>query len=167
MIKKTESPEEALKSARSYVLWLLSRRDYSRHTLESKLKARGIPLADGRALLDALVEEGYFREQNYQKARTRQLLRKGLGASLVKARLRGEKCTVSDGDIKQAFGDIGTDAHAELRTLVEKTVRRLRRRGGYSERELRQRVIRALAAKGHRAGEVLAVLDEPSPASSD
>lgn len=151
--------EDIQRQARAYVIWLLARRDYSRPQLERKLRDRDVSVSEIRLLLDALVEEGYFREKNYQKARTRQLLKKGLGANVVKAKLRAEKCTVSDDDITTAFAEIGTDANTELRELVAKALRKWERRSGVSERDIRQKVIKAMAAKGHRASDVIKVLE--------
>ena len=150
---------EKEKNPRSYVLWLLTGRDYSRGQLEKKLKARGVEPAEIRTLLEGLIEEGLFREQNYQRARTRQLLRKGLGAPIVKSKLRAEKCQVSDDDIARGFEELGVDPQAQLRAAVEKELRRWARRTGADPREYRQRIARSLALKGHRIGDVLRLVD--------
>ena len=149
-----------LERSRSYVLWLLGRREYSRPQLEKKLKARGLQPEWITKLLDELREEGLFRETAYQKARTRQLLKKGLGASLVKAKLRFEKCEIKDGDIQEAFEAIGTTPQEELRKVVDKALRKYARGKELPPKELRQKILKSLMTKGHNVAAVLKSLDE-------
>jgi SOS response regulatory protein OraA/RecX len=153
-----EEPERS-REARDYILWLLGRRDYPRAQLERKLTGRGLAAADAKTLLDTLAEEGLFREKGYGEVRTRQLLRKGLGASLVKSRLRAEKAPVSDSEIREAYERLGSSPREELKVQVEKTLRKLDRRG-LAGRELRDKLVRALAPKGHRISDVLSLLEE-------
>lgn len=154
------APVDELKKNREYVLWLLGTRDYPRATLERKLKGRGLGAAEARALLDTLAEEGLFIEKNYQRAKTRSLLKRGLGASLVKFKLRADRVTVSDADISQAYDELSSSPRAELRVAVEKALRKWERRSGIDPKDLRQKIVRSLALKGHRAGDVIAVMKE-------
>jgi SOS response regulatory protein OraA/RecX len=110
--------------------------------------------------MDAITEEGYFRPRAYAAARTRQLLKRGLGSSLVKARLRGEGIEISKEDIGQAFEQIGTQPLDELRTLLQKTQRRWERRSDLTPKQKRDRIIQSLARKGHSISDILKLLKE-------
>jgi SOS response regulatory protein OraA/RecX len=151
---------DKIKSERSYVLWLLSVKEYSRPQLEKKLGARGLSRSEIDALLDDLKAEGIFRETAYQKARTRQLLKKGLGASLVKSRLRAEKCPIDNEDINAAYEEIGSDSKSQLRALIQKLLRRYERSKTVAPKDIAQKITRSLQSKGHSYSEITALLKE-------
>lgn len=155
-----ETDDDSLKKARSYVLYLLSRRDYSRTQLEKKLAQKKYKSELARSLIDSLISDGTFREAAYQKARTRQLLKKGLGASLVKSRLRFESCAIQDTDIETAYEHIGSSAEIELRALVQKQLRRFEKTPAASDREMTQKITKALQLKGHRFADISRILKE-------
>ena len=55
---------------KSYVLWLLGRREYSCDEVRRKLKNRGnIDLDDINNLLDYVIESGWFRDRGGSKDR--------------------------------------------------------------------------------------------------
>jgi SOS response regulatory protein OraA/RecX len=145
--------------ARSYVMWLLARRHYSRYQLEKKLKEKDVEAPVVSEVLQTLVDEGFFREDAYAKARTSQLLRRGLAPTLVKYRLKAEKCTVTSGDIDEALDRMGSSLQEELKKSVEKALRRLSHRN-YPVQELERKVIQSLMRQGHRANEIKSCLRE-------
>ncbi len=152
-------PMTDIKRERAYVLWLLQRRDYSRPQLEKKLRARGLEDEKISDLIKTLTEEGLFKVDAYQRARVRQLLGRGLGAGLVKARLRGEKLSTTDKEISDAFDELGTTADAKLLTLVEKSLRLWgRRKHQLNDKEVEQKIVRSLMMKGHKAKEIVTAL---------
>ncbi len=139
--------EEKIKRARSYVLWLLARKDYSRRQLEEKLKKRELSVLEIKDLLESLIENGWYQEGTFKKVRTRQLIKRGYGPSMIKAKLGQEKVQVSKEDITQAYEDLGTSAGQEVRALIHKFLKRYTGQG-HEGRELQNRVVQALARKG-------------------
>jgi len=158
---------EELARARSYVLALLARRDYPRSTLERKLKLRKLDSASIKVLLDDLTERGIFREELYVRARTRQLLRKGEGPRLVKARLKRQKCEIGDADIEAAREILGENAEEPLRRLVVKTLLRWRRKGELEAREVERKCFQSLAPKGHESSLLLRLIREENKRLQD
>ncbi len=153
---------DKIQSARNYVLWLLARRDYSRWQLELKLKARKLDAQEIKTLLEALIADGIFQEQNYKKAKTRQLLRKGMGPYAIKSKLRTQKESVSDADINQAFSDIGSTPDTELKLAIEKIIRKLVRQnqGDIKDKAIQQKIIKTLSSKGHSTANIIKLLKE-------
>ncbi len=139
--------EEIIKRARSYVLWLLARKDYSRRQLEEKLKKRELSVLEIKDLLESLIENGWYQEGAFKKVRTRQLIKRGYGPSMIKAKLGQEKVQISKEDITQAYEDLGTSAGQEVRSLIHKFLKRYTGQG-HEGRELQNRIVQALARKG-------------------
>jgi SOS response regulatory protein OraA/RecX len=146
--------DEALKNAKKYVLYLLSRRDYSRFQIEKKLKLRKISLSQCNELLDELKAEGLFKEQAYAKARTRQLLKKGFSNSMLKAKLKSERCVIHDGDIEEAFEHVGSNAEHELKLQVEKELRKIQKNCSSIDENTLEKITKTLQKKGHRFLEI-------------
>lgn len=140
--------------ARSYLLWLLSRRDYPRRTLEEKLKKYGVAPEEGKLLLQELIDKGWYDEGTFKKLRTRQLIRRGFGSSYVKAKMGQEKLPVSKEEIETAYSELGTNSDEKLQEMMEKHYRRYRLRD-LDKREVDQRVIQALMRKGYPFDQIL------------
>ena len=164
MEQESNKTKDRMAQARQYLLWLLARREYPRSKLEEKLKARQYEPDQIKLLLDELKDEGLFREHAYAHARTRQLLKRGLGQSLVKARLRSEGIAISKEDIDNAFDHMGSQPLDELRILFQKTLRRWQRRTELTEKQCRDRVLQSLARKGHSITDILKLFKEESQA---
>jgi len=88
-----------------------------------------------------------FRETAYQKARTRQFLKRVRGFAR-ESRLRGEKCEVKDSDIQTAYSEIGSDAVTELRTADPKAFASLRKIQGDGSQRLEPKITKSLQLKG-------------------
>jgi regulatory protein len=151
-----------LKRARQYVLWLLGRRDYSEFALLNKLKSKGLPKDEAQTLLSNLNEEGLFRPENYKRARTRQLIKRGLGPNLVKSKLRQEKCEVSDSEIENLLDEQNSSIAQELKEAIKRTQVRLEKRKNLKPEDFQKKLIQYLMSKGHAYFEIKkALINDP------
>ena len=99
-------------------------------------------------------------EENFKRTRTRQLLKRGLAPNVVKAKLRADRCTITDVDIAGGYNELHSSAREELKALVEKSLRKLDR-GGRNDLESKkafERVVQSLMRKGHRGSDVRTIL---------
>lgn len=157
---------------RPYVLFLLSRREYPRRDLISRLVKRGVSASDAEALLDSLREEGWFRENAYAEARLRQWVRKGLGARAIEAKARSERLPIRENMIEAAYETAGSDPVDQVRSLIRKQLRmRLKGRawGDFTKedaRSIRQKILHSIGQKGHPFTLASRIFDEEIKASS-
>lgn len=153
------APEGINPRARSYVIWLLGRRDYSRRQLEEKLKKRGLSPDETKLLLTDLIENGWFKEDAYQRVRTRQIIKRGFGEAMIKAKLGAQRIRVEKVDIERAYEELGTTPQAQVKEAVEKYLRlHPRELAGLAPYQVRGKILNALLRKGYRSGEILAAL---------
>lgn len=129
----------------SYVLWLLGRREYSRHELVRKLEMKfrekeldpaGIPV-----VLDRADELGLQSDQRFLESQVRLQSGAGKGPSYIRAKLRQHD--LSDAQIQQAMDNEGVDWEEEGRQLV------LRRFGnGPHDIKTRNKIMNTLLRRG-------------------
>jgi regulatory protein len=148
-----ESQEKRKKGLepRPYLLWLLARRDYSRSQLEEKLKARGVAESEIEALLQALVDEGLFKEEAFVRSRARVLAGRGLSKNWVRSKLRAERVEVPRELVAEVFEELGIDESNQARDLADKHARRLLRRDPRLKdlKAFTQKLLQALMTRGH------------------
>ncbi|MEZ4813626.1 MAG: RecX family transcriptional regulator [Bdellovibrionota bacterium] len=157
---ENEGGKADLKRARSYVLWLLARRDYPRRTLEEKLKKKELSSSEIKTLLDALSEDGLYREDIFKKLRTRQLIRQGYGPSLIKAKMSRDRVVPTNEELDASYLDLDISQEAQLRHLIEKHSKRYANRG-LNPRQFKQKLVQSLLRKGFSISLVLKALNEP------
>ena len=102
-----------LKKHRSYLIWLLARKDYPRRQLEEKLKKREVSSSDIKTLLDQLITEGWFYEGTFKKVRTRQLIRRGYGPRMIQAKLRTDRLSIQAEEINVAYSELGSSSEQQ------------------------------------------------------
>ena len=90
---------------RSYLYWLLARRDYSREKLVEKLNKRGLNRNESLRLLSELEDEKIFRPENYEESRIAALYRKGFSVRGIRAKLSQEKISYSPEEIERVLDD--------------------------------------------------------------
>jgi len=146
--------DESLKNAKKYVLYLLSRRDYSRYQIERKLKLKKVPQDQASQILEDLKAEGLFKENAYAKARTRQLLKKGLSNTALKSKLRFEHCIVQDTDIEEAYLEVGSSGELELQSQLKKELRKFAKKNEAIDAKAIQKISQTLQKKGHRFSDI-------------
>lgn len=154
-----EKLDDSIKSAKEYLIWLLSRRDYARSKLKEKLTARGLSHEEAENLLKEVEAKGYYDEIRYQKQRIKQFLRRGHGAALIKAKLKVEKISVNQEDFSEAHHHLGTSPLMLLKTLALKQLSKLEKKD-LAPLELKSRLFRFLLSKGHSSADIQTVLRE-------
>ena len=143
-----------LKKHRSYLIWLLARKDYPRRQLEEKLKKREVSSSDIKTLLDQLITEGWFYEGTFKKVRTRQLIRRGYGPRMIQAKLRTDRLSIQAEEINVAYSELGSSSEQHLKELIEKYQRRYESKK-LPPRELKHKIVQALMRKGFDASSIL------------
>jgi SOS response regulatory protein OraA/RecX len=146
---KELSVEEAKQRERSYVLWLLARRDYSRKKLEQKLRDRGNTPEQIAELLDRLIEAQIFQPKAFLRTRTRSLARKGYSPSAISWKLREDGVKESPAQVGELLEDQGVAADEGLKALVAKARRKL------STSEIPQAFVRRCLGRGHRYADIV------------
>lgn len=150
-----------LQRAKSYIMWLLARRDYPRKQLEDKLKKRELAPHEIKKLLDSLIEEGWYKEDSFKKLRTRQLLKRGFGPTMVKAKMSRDRIAPSKEELATAYEELELSPEVQIRQLLEKFGRRYAPLG-LEPRKLREKLFQSLLRKGFSASQILKELNSPA-----
>lgn len=154
-----------LTRARSYVLWLLARRDYPRRQLEEKLRKRELSPEQIKTLLNTLAENGLYKEETFKKLRTRQLLKKGFGPSMVKAKMSRDRIVPTQEELNTAYDELELSPEAQIKQLIEKYTKRYEYLA-LEQRALKQRIIQALLRKGFPISTVMREMNSFSAENS-
>ena len=77
----TEKERTKLKN---YVLWLLSRQDYSRSQIEQKLRVKGAEEDYAKQLINWCEQHGFIDDIRYNESFIRRQINKGLGLMRIK-----------------------------------------------------------------------------------
>ena len=88
MKKNVEFDPASTEAAKKRALWLLDKRDYSRHELMGKLTEKGYTDATAEAAVDRLVELGFVDDARYAPIVVRHYAAKGYGARRVQQELQ-------------------------------------------------------------------------------
>ena len=86
--EKTDFDPASVEAAKKRALWLLDKRDYSRHELIGKLTEKGYTDAAAEAAVDRLAELGFVDDARYAPIVVRHYAAKGYGARRVQAELQ-------------------------------------------------------------------------------
>jgi SOS response regulatory protein OraA/RecX len=144
---------------KSYLLWLLSKRDYPKRTLVSKLKARGLELSEINNLIEELIETGIYNEESFKKVRVRSLLKKGHSPGITRMKLKSQGCETLNEEIQQGYLDISSSEAEELKKLAAKLLLR-QKAPGTPDKEHLDKLIRRLQSKGHSYSKSRTALEE-------
>lgn len=147
---------------RAYILWLLSRQAYARDRLVQKLTLRGLSRPEADNLLDDLQREGFYREGEFSRLKTRQLVRKGYTRGALQAKLRSKGAQPRADDIAQAYEELAINPQDQLQKLLEKELRRSPA-GKSDPQKFRARLLRRLMSKGHASADILRALKMQKP----
>ena len=127
---------------------LLAMRARTEQELDRALERAKVPEKDRKAALARLRELGYMDDREVARFRARRSIERGDGARLAERRLAAQGIAPAEvrAAVEEAKGEVDDDELA-LRALQ----RRLKGRKPKDERE-KQKLLRALIAKGHRPG---------------
>jgi SOS response regulatory protein OraA/RecX len=150
---------------RNYLLYLLSRRNYSRSQLERKLKLRKIASKEIEQLLNSLEAEKIFRPELHAESRLRVLARKGYSIDGIYWKLRSEGLKKSKDWVAQQFSEEGFDENQSLKQIIEKA--KLPTKISTEDNENRadsdkkkQRLVKKAQSRGYTAQKTLAKIHQ-------
>lgn len=145
------------KQAYSYLVKLLSSRDYSEHKLREKLREKKFPANEIDNALNEIKERGYLKEEAYAEARIKGFMSKGYSANYIKQKLQQEKLTVSEETIYEVFDEHRVSEDEQIKKLLSKKLRVISDDKEEAHKE-RQKAIRFALSKGHNPGAVFKIL---------
>ena len=133
------------KQAYSYLVKILSVRDYSEHKLRQKLSEKKYPANEIDDAIDEIKKRGYLKEEIYTESRVRGFMNKGYSVDYIRQKLAQEKLTVPEDFIREVFVDHETSEEEQIERLARKKIS--------SKTELdydqKGKILRFLISKGH------------------
>ena len=143
--------------AYTYLIKLLSSRDYSEHKLREKLREKKFPASDIEDAINSVKEHGYLKEELYAEARIKAFMNKGYSADYIRQKLNQEKVTVTEVEIYEIFEEHRVTENDQIERLLQKKLRVISpdKEKAYNDR---QKAIRYALTKGHKPGAVFSIL---------
>ena len=131
--------------AYSYIVKLLSSRDYSENKLREKLQEKKFPANEIDDALNEIKGRGYLRENVYNEARIRGFMNKNYSPHYIKQKLNQEHLDVSIEQIEEVFYENQVSTQNQIELLIRKKM------NGKTEQELKEqnKILRYLISKGH------------------
>lgn len=145
------------KQAYSYLVKLLSSRDYSEHKLREKLRDKKFPANEIEGAINEIKERGYLREEAYSEARIKAFMNKGYSISYIRQKLSQEKLSVTEEFIQDIFDEHQLTEADQIVRLFKKKLKIVSEDREEAQKE-RQKAIRYVFSKGHNPGLVFQLL---------
>jgi regulatory protein len=109
------------KTAYSYLIALLSKRDYSYHKLRAKCREKGFENEEIEEAISELDEQRYIREDYYIDARVRGLTRKSYGPEYIIQKLKAEDAIdITESEIYSILEESKIDSTELLCEYIER-----------------------------------------------
>ena len=143
--------------AYSYLVKILTGRDYSEHKLREKLREKKYSANEIEAAINEIKARGFLREEEYANARIRAFMNKGYSVSYIRQKLRQEHLDASDEVIQAIFEEHGETEGIQIRRLLTKKLRSVSADKDEAFKE-RQKAARYALSKGHNPGAVFKIL---------
>jgi regulatory protein len=133
------------KEAYSYIVKLLSSREYSEHKLREKLRTKKFPANEIDDALTEIKAKGYLREEVYTEGRVRGLMNKAYSPNYIRQKLAQEHLSVSEEEIQEIFQENHVSEEEQIERLVKKKL------GTKTNLDFDQqgKILRYLISKGH------------------
>lgn len=133
------------KQAYSYLVKLLSAREYSEHKLREKLREKKFPANEADDAINELKERGYLREHVYAEARIKGFMHKGYSVNYIRQKLAQERVVVTEEAIQDVFDEYRMTEEDQIKHLAKKKV------GMKTDLDFDQqgKVLRYIISKGH------------------
>lgn len=145
------------KQAYSYLVKLLSSRDYSEHKLREKLREKKFPANEIDDALNEIKERGYLREEAYSEARIKAFMNKGYSISYIRQKLAQEKLSAKEEFIQEVFDEHQITEADQVERLLRKKLKDISEDREEAQKD-RQKAIRYVFSKGHNPGLVFGIL---------
>jgi regulatory protein len=137
--------EKSNKEAYSYIVKLLSSREYSEHKLREKLKTKKFPANEIDDAITEIKAKGYLREEVYTEGRVRGLMNKAYSVNYIRQKMAQEHLNVSEEEIQEIFNENDISEEEQIERLVRKKL------GTKTNLDFVQqgKILRYLISKGH------------------
>ncbi len=132
--------------AYNYCLYILSKRDYSEFQLRRKLKEKGYEEFT-EEVVSKLHEHKYIQEDEYRRSRIKALIHKGYSAYYISQKLESEHLGTTKEFIEDIYQELQTSEQEQKQHLIQKKLRAL----DPKHEKTKEKIIRFLISKGHRA----------------
>lgn len=131
--------------AYSYIVKLLSSRDYSEYKLREKLKDKKFIDSEIDDALNEIKNRGYLKENVYNEARVRSLMNKNYSPSYILQKLNQEHLDTNLEEIVEIFNENQVSTQDQIELLIKKKMH------GSTELnyEGQNKILRYLLSKGH------------------
>jgi regulatory protein len=133
------------KKAYSYLVKILSSRDFSEHKLREKLRSRNFETLEIEEAIAEVKSRNFLREDNYIEARIKAFMNKGYSPDYIQQKLSQEHLQVSEEIIQAVFDEYSLTTDEQIRRLATKKLR-----GPFPpDYDEQNKIIRYLLSKGH------------------
>jgi len=142
---------EETKKAYNYILFLISRQDYSKSKLQKKLSQKGYSKEIIDSVLDQITSEGIFDEKRYMDSKIRSLAKRNYSKSHIQRFLKNEDLTFENDDIDSMFVKEDISEDEQLNSLIDKKIRKFTHDSLSKEEkyEIQKKLFSYLHSKGH------------------
>lgn len=150
-------PELRLEKARSYLLWILARRDYSPEQIYKKLAERKLPRQEAEDILQRLEDEGLYNPQSYLQQRVRSLSKKNYGKMGIFQKLKEQRMDVKLSELENILMEENIDQELLRNQFLDKAFTRLVQQsedGVSLENNDIKKLISKAVRRGYRAEDV-------------
>jgi regulatory protein len=145
------------KKAYSYLVRILSIRDFSEYKLREKLRERQYPADEIDEAISEVKAKNYLREDNYTEARIKAFMNKGYSPDFIQQKLKQEHLSVSDDVIQSVFEEYKITAELQIERLILKKMG-CHNRSDFADYEKQTKILRYLLSKGHELSQSRKIL---------
>ena len=132
-------------SAYTYLVKILSLRDYSEFNLREKLKERKYSFDEIENAICEIKNKGYLREDLYASSRIKIFMEKGYSPTYILQKMEQENITITLENIDAVFNEHQISHEDQIERLVRKKIQ------GKSDFDFKSenKILRYLISKGH------------------
>ncbi len=129
----------------TYIVKLLSAREYSEHKLREKLKEKKFPANEIEDALSEVKARGYLKEEVYAEARIRGFMNKSYSINYIRQKMAQEHLSVDEDTIQEIFEDNQMSEEQQIERLARKKI------GTKTSLDFndQSKILRYLISKGH------------------
>jgi regulatory protein len=136
------------KTAYSYLIKILSSRDFSEHKLREKLRGRNYPANEIDEAIAEVKSKNFLREDNYIEARIKAFMNKGYSPNYIQQKLEQEHIQVAETIIEDVF----TEHKLTTIDQIDRLVRKKLNINKVVDFDAENKILRYLLSKGHDFG---------------
>jgi regulatory protein len=145
------------KQAYSYLVRILSSRDFSEYKLREKLRERNYPPDEIDEAINEVKAKNFLREDNYIEARIKAFMNKGYSPDYIQQKLFQEHLKVSYELIQSVFDEYNITTEIQIKRLTSKKIG-TNHVSDYLDFDNQNKVLRYLLSKGHELSESRKIL---------